>query len=242
MMHSGGGLDPVSQLPCLELASVVVLCRHLGRDFKEHVHFKFSTAQYRHSPPQTNEMISIKHYYLSSVGRRLNISESTRLPAAASCRHESCDRCASWTVQFQLQALDAEKFLDRTSTHHSSPAPNNKFAVRSAVSLPSPPIPLTSFAHSDRPDFVDHHTMFRTAMTRSAPALVRGVATMTPRPAGMRILRGGLAASSRMVRRGVVLPRVGAVQIVRSYSAGGALAKEEVEGRIMSLLAGFDKV
>lgn len=31
-------------------------------------------------------------------------------------------------------------------------------------------------------------------------------------------------------------------QAVRFYSAGGALNKEEVEGRIISLLQGFDKV
>ena len=32
------------------------------------------------------------------------------------------------------------------------------------------------------------------------------------------------------------------VQGLRMYSAGGGLKKEEVEGRIMSLLQGFDKV
>jgi len=39
-----------------------------------------------------------------------------------------------------------------------------------------------------------------------------------------------------------VAPQVAAVQGMRYYSAGGALVKTEVEGRIMSLLAGFDKV
>lgn len=38
------------------------------------------------------------------------------------------------------------------------------------------------------------------------------------------------------------VPKIQSFQAVRFYSAGGALNKEEVEGRIMSLLKGFDKV
>jgi hypothetical protein len=38
------------------------------------------------------------------------------------------------------------------------------------------------------------------------------------------------------------VPKIQSFQAVRFYSAGGALNREEVEGRIMSLLKGFDKV
>ncbi|KID69059.1 Acyl carrier protein [Metarhizium brunneum] len=68
--------------------------------------------------------------------------------------------------------------------------------------------------------------MFRTALLRTA----RGAA----RP---------LAAAPLSAR--IALPRAAAVPKmlgVRMYSAAGGLKKEEVEGRIMSLLQGFDKV
>ena len=37
-------------------------------------------------------------------------------------------------------------------------------------------------------------------------------------------------------------PRAVSLQAARWYSAGGGLKKEEVEGRIMGILSGFDKV
>jgi hypothetical protein len=40
----------------------------------------------------------------------------------------------------------------------------------------------------------------------------------------------------------VAVPKIQSFQAVRFYSAGGALNKDEVEGRIISLLQGFDKV
>ncbi|XWW99857.1 hypothetical protein V2A60_007871 [Cordyceps javanica] len=73
--------------------------------------------------------------------------------------------------------------------------------------------------------------MFRTAAIRSvaraafAPAVRRTTLVAVPRVAAPVALR---AAQS-------FVP-------VRMYSAGGGLKKEEVEGRIMSLLQGFDKV
>ncbi|KAM3451555.1 hypothetical protein MY3296_005220 [Beauveria thailandica] len=72
--------------------------------------------------------------------------------------------------------------------------------------------------------------MFRTAAIRSvtraafAP-VVRRTALVAPRVAAPMTLR---TAQS-------LVP-------VRMYSAGGGLKKEDVEGRIMSLLQGFDKV
>lgn len=69
--------------------------------------------------------------------------------------------------------------------------------------------------------------MFRTAILRSA---VRAAS----RPA----LRTPFVAAPRAA----VVPRVHKMIAVRMYSAAGGLKKEEVEGRIMSLLQGFDKV
>lgn len=69
--------------------------------------------------------------------------------------------------------------------------------------------------------------MFRTAFLRSA-------ARAAVRPA---VRRTTIAAPR------VAMPvRVQAIVPVRMYSAGGSLKKDEVEGRIMSLLQGFDKV
>ncbi|KID97325.1 Acyl carrier protein-like protein, partial [Metarhizium majus ARSEF 297] len=68
--------------------------------------------------------------------------------------------------------------------------------------------------------------MFRTALLRTARVAARPLAAAPP--------------SAR-----IALPRAAAVPKmlgVRMYSAAGGLKKEEVEGRIMSLLQGFDKV
>ncbi|KAJ6443581.1 acyl carrier protein [Purpureocillium lavendulum] len=75
--------------------------------------------------------------------------------------------------------------------------------------------------------------MFRTAMLRSA---VRA-ATVAARPA---VQRTAFLAAPRVV----VAPRLqqGVVVPVRMYGAAAGLNKEQVEGRIMSLLQGFDKV
>ncbi|KAF4975303.1 hypothetical protein FZEAL_7888 [Fusarium zealandicum] len=72
--------------------------------------------------------------------------------------------------------------------------------------------------------------MFRAAVLRSASQATRVAA----RPAMQRLAVAPRAA--------VVVPKMQSFQAVRFYSAGGALNKEEVEGRIMSLLQGFDKV
>ncbi|KAK8931637.1 Acyl carrier protein, mitochondrial [Metarhizium anisopliae] len=68
--------------------------------------------------------------------------------------------------------------------------------------------------------------MFRTALLRAARVTARPLAAAPP--------------SAR-----IALPRAAAVPKmlgVRMYSAAGGLKKEEVEGRIMSLLQGFDKI
>ncbi|KAM0513185.1 hypothetical protein ACHAPE_008031 [Trichoderma viride] len=75
--------------------------------------------------------------------------------------------------------------------------------------------------------------MFRTAILRTSALAVRAVA----RPAAIRTT--ALMAAPRAVAAPV---RVQSLMGVRMYSAGGSLNKEEVEGRILSLLQGFDKV
>jgi NADH dehydrogenase (ubiquinone) 1 alpha/beta subcomplex 1, acyl-carrier protein len=76
--------------------------------------------------------------------------------------------------------------------------------------------------------------MFRTALLRTAP---RAASMVAVRPAAARNF---IAVAARPVR--VMAPRAASYQAVRMYSAGGGLNKEEVEGRIMKLLSGFDKV
>ncbi|KAK7423819.1 mitochondrial acyl carrier protein [Neonectria magnoliae] len=75
--------------------------------------------------------------------------------------------------------------------------------------------------------------MFRSAVLRSASAAARAAL----RPAVAQRTVFAAAAAPR-----AVLPKIQSFQAVRMYSAGGALNKEEVEGRIISLLQGFDKV
>ncbi|KAL6866441.1 mitochondrial acyl carrier protein [Amphichorda felina] len=72
--------------------------------------------------------------------------------------------------------------------------------------------------------------MFRAALLRTARAVAARPATTQ---------RTFITAAAKPVRVAAMVPRI---QAVRMYSAGGALKKEEVEGRIMSLLQGFDKV
>ncbi|KAH7129415.1 acyl carrier protein-like protein [Dactylonectria estremocensis] len=73
--------------------------------------------------------------------------------------------------------------------------------------------------------------MFRSAVLRSASAARAAI-----RPAAQR------TAFAVAAPRVSVLPKIQSLQAVRMYSAGGALSKDEVEGRIVSLLQGFDKV
>lgn len=76
--------------------------------------------------------------------------------------------------------------------------------------------------------------MFRTVILRTSASAVRAAVA---RPAAIR--RTALMAAPRAVAAPV---RVQSLMGVRMYSAGGSLNKEEVEGRILSLLQGFDKV
>ncbi|KAG6025422.1 Acyl carrier protein, mitochondrial [Claviceps sp. Clav32 group G5] len=69
--------------------------------------------------------------------------------------------------------------------------------------------------------------MFRTALLRSAAR------------AATRPVMRSLAAPRHAVP---VMPKLPQLLAIRMYSDEGGLKKEEVEGRIMSLLQGFDKV
>ncbi|TPX12555.1 uncharacterized protein E0L32_000732 [Thyridium curvatum] len=80
--------------------------------------------------------------------------------------------------------------------------------------------------------------MFRTAALRS-------VAQMAARPVARHAavaLRRRAAVAAAAAPRVQIAPRAAAWTAVRCYASGGGLKKEEVEGRIMALLQGFDKV
>lgn len=80
--------------------------------------------------------------------------------------------------------------------------------------------------------------MFRTSLLRTAStvaarrAVVPAARTFVSRP----------AAAALRVNAKTVAPVAWKVGSVRAYSAAGGLSKEDVEGRIVGLLAGFDKV
>lgn len=83
--------------------------------------------------------------------------------------------------------------------------------------------------------------MFRTAALRSAAlAVARRSATTT----AARSFSSVVVSRPTLVQKALVAPvsRVASWNAVRAYSAGSGLSKEDVEGRILSLLAGFDKV
>lgn len=77
--------------------------------------------------------------------------------------------------------------------------------------------------------------MFRTAILRSAAAVARPVASrsfsVVSRP-----------AAAAQVAKSFAPSRVASWTAVRCYASAGGLSKEDVQGRIMSVLAGFDKV
>ena len=81
--------------------------------------------------------------------------------------------------------------------------------------------------------------MFRSSVLRNA---ARASASIAVRPAARRTLTIATRAAAASPRAVVMAPRVTCFQAVRMYSAAGGLNKEEVEGRIISLLQGFDKV
>ncbi|KAK7740596.1 mitochondrial acyl carrier protein [Diatrype stigma] len=80
--------------------------------------------------------------------------------------------------------------------------------------------------------------MFRTALIRTAAQASRVAA----RPAAAA-LRTAVAPAAAARAALAPAPRwAAAAQSVRMYSAGGGLDKPTVEGRILSILQGFDKV
>ncbi|KAI1478492.1 acyl carrier protein [Daldinia eschscholtzii] len=74
--------------------------------------------------------------------------------------------------------------------------------------------------------------MFRAALIRTAATASRAIVA---RPVARRV-----AIPARAVF--APAPRLATFQAVRMYSAGSGLKKEEVEGRIISILQNFDKV
>lgn len=87
--------------------------------------------------------------------------------------------------------------------------------------------------------------MFRTAAVlrsaASAAARRSAAATTASRSFSSVVSRPTVAASSKAAFAAPV-SRVAGWNSVRCYAAGSGLSKEDVEGRITSLLAGFDKV
>ena len=82
--------------------------------------------------------------------------------------------------------------------------------------------------------------MFRTAVLRSAAsAAARRSVVATSRSFSSVVSRPTLVSRAVSV---APVSRVAGWTAVRCYAAGGGLSKEDVEGRITSLLAGFDKV
>lgn len=143
---------------------------------------------------------------------------------------ESRDKPALGTRSFVLSKLSREIYhhLPNVTRQHRIP-PSPPSANLHAPFQPKPPSPSkTTKKTPDR----NNIKMFRTALLRTAQVAARPVAALPARR----------FASAAVARPAVARVAPRAAFGVRSYSGGGALQKEEVEGRIMSLLQGFDKV
>lgn len=81
--------------------------------------------------------------------------------------------------------------------------------------------------------------MFRTSLLRTASVAASRV--VAPAAARTFVSRSA-GAALRVNSPKAVAPVAWKVGGLRAYSAAGGLSKEDVEGRIVGLLAGFDKV
>jgi NADH dehydrogenase (ubiquinone) 1 alpha/beta subcomplex 1, acyl-carrier protein len=82
--------------------------------------------------------------------------------------------------------------------------------------------------------------MFRTALLRTSSRVA-----VAARPVALRSYSRVAATSVRPAQTGRIaslVSRTSSGIAVRSYSAAAGLKKEEVEGRIVGILQGFDKV
>lgn len=87
--------------------------------------------------------------------------------------------------------------------------------------------------------------MFRTSLVRTAATVAArrtAARTFASRPAAAASTALRVHAVAATTRTAGLVAGGGRVGGVRMYSAAGGLSKEDVEGRIVSLLAGFDKV
>lgn len=87
--------------------------------------------------------------------------------------------------------------------------------------------------------------MLRTALFRSARAVARQTTVRQASSAALPALRAQRAAArqapSSIISSLRASPTTSFLQS-RRYAGGGGLAEEDVQGRIMGLLQGFDKV
>lgn len=84
--------------------------------------------------------------------------------------------------------------------------------------------------------------MFRTSLLRTASTVAARRAVVAAAAAPAAAARTFVSRPAAALRVKAVAPVAWKVGSVRAYSAAGGLSKEDVEGRIVGLLAGFDKV
>lgn len=135
-------------------------------------------------------------------------------------------------VTFSSQLL----LLHHTAVPPSSPSTTDDHSALARLDDFSPLVSTTQSNCRTHPAtiVINVTTMFRTAMIRSAAAAAsRAVA----RPAAFRA-----AASPFVAKVAAPAPKFAALQTVRMYSAASGLNQQEVEGRIIGILNGFDKV
>lgn len=80
--------------------------------------------------------------------------------------------------------------------------------------------------------------MFRSAVVKSAATVAARRSATVALSATRSFVSASIPAALR-VHKPAAAWKIGGI---RGYASGGGLSKEDVEGRITSLLAGFDKV
>ena len=142
------------------------------------------------------------------------------------------------TARFSsLQASRSSVALNREIYHHSQP-PRPPFPIRFS---PSHLETLASICCTSPIDTPGTAAMLRAALFRSAGAAAARSSQPVLSHASVAARRISALTSSSRVAPSLALRAVGFAP-VRCYASGPTLNKPEVEGRILSLLKGFDKV
>jgi len=157
------------------------------------------------------------------------------------CRSGDHDHVTRHTPSGELGELRASTASSAEKFITTATARNIRTAIRPGLSLWYPTITLPAIDCADSIDRPGTVTMLRAALFRTSGAIAPRSARLLSSHAAVATRRLTAAAASSRVGPSFSVRAVGLVP-VRRYGSGPTLNQNEVEGRILSLLKGFDKV